>query len=147
MQQQGASIKLIVPRLYSPPWLNKLLGRPDRMNHLSSLAAFPGIDCHSVTYFARPGRSFKRRAGQAMYRASLGMANSLHQRSKFDVVYGTDWYLGVEVARRIGLQLDIPSAGLAIGDDLNVTANQSAANYERFVKNRPRPNRDACLWR
>ena len=131
---EGATVELLVPRLYSPRWLSWLLGRPKRMDHTSSLLQFDRLSALSVRYFAFPGKSFKRRAGVAMYRAALAMARARHREIGFDIVYGTDWFLGADVARRLAASLGLPSSGLAIGDDINITAKQSTADHQRFVE-------------
>lgn len=134
MIAEGAEIELIVPRLVSPPWLNTILGRPPRMNDRATLLELRGGRVHGVRYFARPGRSFKRRAGSAMHLAAKATAKRLHQERPFDVVYGTDWFLGVDAGLRIARDLGLPSAGLAIGEDINVTAKQSSKDYRHFVE-------------
>ena len=131
---EGATVELLVPRLYSPRWLNWLLGRPARMEHTANLLEFEGLPAHSVRYFAVPGKSFKRRAGVAMYRAALATAAARHREMEFDFVYGTDWFLGADAARRLAVSLKLPSAGLAIGDDINITAQQSTDDQHRFVE-------------
>lgn len=132
MAAEGAEVSLLVPRLYSPAWLNWLLKRPPSINHRSALLIPDQIEARGCLYFARPGRTFKRRAGGAMYGAIRSQAIRMHGEKPFDIVYGTDWFLGCEVARRLGLNLAVPAAGLAIGDDVNVTARQSIENERHF---------------
>lgn len=134
MVAAGAQIEVVVPRLYSPKWLNGVLNRPVRMDHTAALLSANEILGHSVAYFSWPGKSFKRRAGKAMYRAVRPLVTQRHQSQRFDIVYGTDWFLGCDVAHRIARQLKLPSAGLAIGDDVNITAEQSRRHRKQFIQ-------------
>lgn len=130
----GAKITLIVPQPRVPSLLTRLMGRNPHKDR--QLLQFEGITAISVPCLGLPGVWFKQFSGAVAARAMMSRVQQLHAETPFDVIYATNLFLGGDAAIRVGKELGIPAACLAIGTDVNVEPMLSSSlqtTYGRVV--------------
>ena len=71
-----------------------------------TLCPHEGIDARVIPYFRLPGAWFNEFAGAIATRAIAAEVKKLHNAQPFDVIYGTNIFLGGDVALRLGKQLE-----------------------------------------
>ena len=116
MAKAGAEIELIVPVACPPHQLLQLTGIRKPRRKLLEVA---GVSSRVVPYPGLPGAWYKAHVGGVAGRRVVPLALQRHHDKPFDVVYGTNLFLGGDIAVRLGKRLGIPSSCLAIGSDVN----------------------------
>lgn len=134
MAAEGAEITVLVPRLYCPSWLRKVLGKPASYNHRLPLVSVPGLSAIPVPYLGLPGIGFNRWSGLSVYLAIRRHALRLHREKNVDAIYATEIFVNGDAARRLASRMHVPAACLAIGSDINVTARASTVLSRHFQR-------------
>ena len=134
MAASGAQITVIVPQPRIPTLLMRLMGRDPHANR--RLCDYEGLTAIPVPCLGMPGAWFKEFSGAVAAQAMISRVRKLHADTPFDVIYATNLFLGGDAAIRVGQQLGIPAACLAIGTDVNLEpmlSNRLRTTYERVV--------------
>ncbi len=109
----------LVARPYVP-WPLYYLSKWSTYSELNSLLPPNGIKATSSRYMRLPGMWYRVFEGVAMSFALKRTARKLHESSPFDLVLGIPMLPDAQVAVKIGRDLGLPVASVAIGSDVMV---------------------------
>lgn len=133
MSRLGADITVLVPTMWFPSVLTKFRRWKNISAH-AELCTSPGLETNCVSYPRLPGNWYNRWSGLVVHQVCRRLSLKLHKCKDFDIIYATDLFPDGDAARRLAGDLQIPSACLCIGADVNITAQSSPALHEHFVK-------------
>ena len=133
MARQGCEITLLVPRVYCPAFLRRFhrwrdMGHDVPLCQIGSLRAIPIVVPHPS------GAWFNRWCGLVVYHRIRKLVRRIHRDTPFDLIYATDLFPDGDAAARLGAELSIPSACLAIGVDVNHTASSSRRMKRHYIR-------------
>lgn len=129
----GANITVFVPVVWCPQLLRHFK-RWQNYDHSCPLCRVEGLKTVAVPYIRPPGNWYNRWSGLIAFWGIRKKALELHKKRKFDLIYATDFFPDGDAAVRLGEYLNVPTACLGIGVDVNETAHSSKILYRHFVR-------------
>lgn len=132
---QGASVRLIVPTPWVPPFAGRLSKKLASLDHRSiTLKQVDGVQAELLPYVSAPKRLHFRYSGWRIARTALLRIKQIMREQPIDVIFGTRVFPECDAAWRLSKKLGIPSACLAIGSDVNKRAQASPAMHEHYKR-------------
>jgi teichuronic acid biosynthesis glycosyltransferase TuaC len=128
----GHDITVVAPVPYLPVWLS-WVPRWRRYMHQRDPHDAGGFEVHLPAFLRPPGAWFEPYEWLMIYYGVLRTVHRLHAAKAFDVLYAQDLSVDVPAASRIARDLRIPCVGMAIGIDLNQSAD-SGRVYRRTIQ-------------
>ena len=132
---QGASVRLLVPTPWVPPFIGSVSKRFARLDHRTiTLEAVDGVQAELLPYISAPKRLHFRYSGWRIARTALPRIRAMMREQPIDVIFGTRVFPECDAAWRLSKELGIPSACLAIGSDVNKRAQASPTMREHYKR-------------
>jgi glycosyltransferase involved in cell wall biosynthesis len=122
----GIECQFLVPGPWAP-WPLYKLSRFQKYGPQNPFLELDKFNVQRARYLRPSGKWFRPYAPRAAYLAVRGKARRLHREVGFDAVLGFPLVPDAEVAVRVGLDLNLPVAAMAIGSDVMVYPNEQGA--------------------
>jgi teichuronic acid biosynthesis glycosyltransferase TuaC len=127
----GEDVTVIAPTVYCPSVMSRFK-RWKGYDNNSPLLNSEYLKTMRSFYIRPPGNWYNRWSGLAAYLSMKSIVKKMHEKSRFDIIYATDFFPDCDVAMRLKRLLDVPLVGLAIGIDVNQTAQSSSVMLKHF---------------